>query len=118
MKRALLFLGVTGALVGFGLACRVGGVPQGPSALIFGATALAATAVYRQATDGCWAACNTGWVCNTTSGRCEPEARERQQRLLRRSKDEAAITTPEATALQEATAAMPGDAGAPSDESE
>jgi hypothetical protein len=71
------------------------------SALIFGATALAGTAVYRQATGACWAACNTGWVCNTDHGRCEPAARERQRRLLRRATDDAA------------TAAMPGDAGAP-----
>jgi hypothetical protein len=119
MKRALLFLGLIGALVGFGLACRVARVPHGPSALIFGATALAGTAVYRQATGGCWAACNTGWVCNTTSGRCEPEARERQQRVLRRTKDDAATAAPpEATALKAANAAIPGDAGAPANEGE
>jgi hypothetical protein len=66
------------------LGCRVSGVGQGPAALIFGASAVAGAAVYRQATGGCWAACNTGWVCNPSTGRCEPEAREHQRRLLRR----------------------------------
>ena len=107
MKRAVLSLGVSSALVALGLACRVAGVPQGPSALIFGATAVAGTAVYRAATDGCWAACNTGWVCNTATGRCEPEARERPQRLLRRAE------TTDASAATEASAATLADAGAP-----
>jgi hypothetical protein len=107
MKRSLLSLGVGVALVALGFACRVTGVPQGPSALIFGASAVAGTALYRAATGGCWAACNTGWVCNTASGLCEPEARERQQRLLRRARDT------RASAALEPAAAAPADAGAP-----
>jgi hypothetical protein len=106
VKRALLSLAASSALVTLGLACRVAGVPQGPSALIFGITALAGTAVYRAATDGCWAACNTGWVCNTATGRCEPQARERQQRLLRPAENS------DASAPTQASAATPADAGA------
>lgn len=74
---------VAGAFLALTLACRVAGAPQGPAALIFGATAVAATAVYREASGGCWAACNTGWACNPTTGRCEPTAREPLPRLRR-----------------------------------
>jgi len=97
------------ALAGLGAACRVSNVGTGPSALVFGATAVAATAVYRQATGGCWAACNAGWVCNTETGRCEPEARERRHRLRRTG--DAGEDGAEASPGQ----ASPTDAGAPAE---
>jgi hypothetical protein len=83
VKPAKLWLALTVALVALALACRVDRTPQGPAALIFAATAVAGTALYREATGGCWAACNAGWVCNPTTGRCEPIARDPQQRLQR-----------------------------------
>ena len=100
MKRESVALGVAIALVA--PACRVAGVPQGPSALIFAGSAIAGAAVYRHATGGCWAACNSGWVCNVETGRCEPEARERQRRLLRRdAKSADAADTAEPADLDE-----------------
>jgi hypothetical protein len=78
-------LALSGALLALllALACRVANVPQGPAALIFGATAVAGTAIYREATGGCWAACNTGWQCNPASGRCEPITHDPHPRLKR-----------------------------------
>jgi hypothetical protein len=104
MTRGLFGLGLA-AFVAIGFGCRLGGVSQGPAALIFGATAIAGTAVYRGATGGCWAACNTGWVCNSESGRCEPErARERPPSLRR-----TAAARPDGEELDTAAA----DAGIP-----
>lgn len=86
MRRSLKpgWLAIGGASLALAFACRVAGVPQGPSALVFGATAVAGAAVYRAASGGCWAACNAGWMCNPDSGRCEPISREAQPRLVRR----------------------------------
>lgn len=109
MKPARHWLALAVALVALALAlaCRVDRTPQGPAALIFAATAVAGTALYREATGGCWAACNTGWVCNPSTGRCEPIAREPQQRLQRPTP----ITTP--TARSDAWAADAGSAEPP-----
>jgi hypothetical protein len=106
VKPTAPWLALTGALLAItlALACRVANVPQGPAALIFGATAVAGTAIYREATGGCWAACNTGWQCNAATGRCDPITHDPHPRLKRPP------TTPE---TQPTTDAGPTDAAPP-----
>ncbi len=110
MKPAKLWFALPVVPVALALACRVDRTPQGPAALIFAATAVAGTALYREATGGCWAACNTGWVCNPTTGRCEPIARDPQQRLQRPNPSATPADRSDARAADAGSAETP-DAG-------
>jgi hypothetical protein len=74
-------------LVGSGLACVVSGIPVAAQAAVFAGTAVAATAGYRQLTNGCVATCSKDWHCNHESGLCEPDAQEDAYRLLRPAVD-------------------------------